>query len=257
MTKKISELDKILDMADNRRIRILKDARTRRKQGADSWPRRLQGSVYRKDIPEKEDVLNFIRANDVKSAADYKRKSSPSSPGYYHCLKLFGSWSEAKKCAYGESTRVAGIVKCDAGYIISMVIQYELWSLKAYAEAHAKRPDIIPPTSVMVKHFGGFRNLLEAVLRMALKPFLERYVELYFKLDRVPTVDECNSNGLPLDMAIRHFGSKDVLDRDLFGMVADQPKKTRSKRAGLQAKPVSKRRQRRRQTEGSSNEKQE
>lgn len=232
------DLDKIFDMTERRRARYLMKLRNSSKNPDQVAPVKRYSNSKREHLPDKDDLISFIVKNDIKTAFDLHAVRKHGDPNLSDCNRLFGSWSKAKLAAYGPVGK--DVVPDDAEYVMKTVIHLELWTIEKYFEARRSKPEIVPPFDAVKKHWGGYKNLMALVIRTALKPFIARYVELCTKYGRIPTVSECARENLPLDCAVSHFGSKEIMDRDLFN--ATVPRKSKSKRKGIQAKKGNRRR---------------
>jgi hypothetical protein len=231
------DVDKILDMTNRRRAKYLMKMRRSSKGIVARGPKRFSNSK-RDHLPDGPELITFIVKNGIKTASDLHEKRTHGDPNLSDCNRLFGSWSKTKVAAYGAE--VKDIVPDDAEYVLKTVIQLELWTMEKYVEARRLKPEVVPPVDAVKKHWGGYKNLMALVIRTALKPFLERYLEICKKHGRIATPSECARENLPLDCAVSHFGSKELMDRDLFSAVI--PRKSKSKRKGIQAKKGNRRR---------------
>lgn len=203
------DIQKIIEMSDEKRRNVIIRRRIRRR------PKRIE----RQRFSEKE-MLNLLKESLCRSWRKWESQRKPEHPSVYDYRKTFGSWGQAVKKAYGDIDTGG---KRDGAYYIKLVIEFDLWKHSQYVIAHKLRPDIVPSYRQLRKGWKSYRVLVEAAKRVSIKKILERYMSLYRRLGRKPTMDQCRQDGVQIDYAIRLLGSRERLD-ELINMVENHAK---------------------------------
>jgi hypothetical protein len=133
----------------------------------------------------------------------------PDEPTVYEFRKAFGSWRNASLQAF---PRVADGIQKDKEYLLKLVLQFDLWTYKDYILAHKSNPEVVPSYKYLRKKWESYRSLVELAKRSSLQKIMERYMVLWRKMGKKPTLEQCKNDGVQIDEAIRLVGSRDKLD---------------------------------------------
>lgn len=205
----MAKIDDILSMSDYQRRKL------RLKKG-----RRKKYHCEKRPDFTREELLAYLRKNDFHSPQQLEKGRKQGEPKVYEYLREFGSWREAKMSAFGIPSPPV-----DPAYIYKSVIEFNLWTEKAYLAARKKRPDIIPPIHVVRKRWGYFRTLKEFARRFCIKMVVEDYWKLKRKLGRHPDLAECRAEGIHLDKVVEFFDGKKALEKFVDSLEAQNEEK--------------------------------
>jgi len=165
----------------------------------------------------KEEVIEFLVSNDIRTRDQLieKRKpgdpDTPGDPDPGDCRKLFGSWVKAKEAAFGRKEVVD--VPCDAEYLADLLISFNVWRYDSYLEKHEESPEIFPSMCHIRSKWGTFSELVSYARARSIRETLNKYLALRRKLGKTPTTKQVRDSGLDLSIATRCFGGKRSLDR--------------------------------------------
>lgn len=198
-------LDDILTMPDSQRLKV--HFRKRRKR------------YHCEKRPKftRDQLLAYLRTNNFRSSHQLMRGRKPGEPKEYEYRREFGTWKNAKLNAFGIPP-----VPTDPVYIYKTVIEFNLWTGKAYLAARKKRPDIIPSIYFIYKHWGRFKRLTEFARRFSIRVLIESYWKLKRKLGRHPEMDECKAHGIHLEKAIEFFDGKRKMEKFVDALEAQE-----------------------------------
>ena len=158
----------------------------------------------------EEDLIDFMRKRNVKTIGQLK-KAKGRKPSIYAFRKVFGSWSEAKKTAFGEEIDILGGPPGDLGYIIKVINDYKVTGVSKYIKLRKDNPSIFPSSYHLYK-FGGFKKIKKISELYSVGDHLEAYAKLKRKLNRIPTPEECRREHIVIDELLSFFGSRRKLN---------------------------------------------
>ena len=204
-------LDDILTMPDSQRHKI----RFRK--------RRKRYHCEKRPKLTRDQLLAYLRTNNFHTSYQLMRGRKPGEPKEYEYRREFGTWKNAKLNAFGIPP-----APTDPEYIYKTVIEFDLWTEKAYRAARKRRPDIIPSISAVFKRWGKFKTLKEFARRFSIKVLIESYWELKRKLGRHPELDECRAHGIHLEKAVEFFEGKRKLEKFVDALEVKNEEKGRS-----------------------------
>ena len=153
--------------------RKLKLGKKRRRYRKENRPRRSKG-----------ELVAFLRENDFRSSRQLEAGRKPGEPNTNDFRKEFGSWQNALDSAFTDLQEV----RFTPEYMAKSVLEFGLWTCLKYLAARAARPDVIPSMYRVKQQWGYFSNLKEFAVRMSIAETLNRYITLYRKLGRIPTM---------------------------------------------------------------------
>jgi len=174
---------------------------------------------YRKEVRPKrtpEELIDWLRANDIHKIRDVSLKRKPGDPTISDYRLAFAKWKDALDRAFGFQMPKPNVD--DAEYMAKVVTQLGIWTLEDYIDARKKRPDIVPCYKALTKRWGGFRRLKFLCQRYSFVAVFNEYLKLRRRLGHLPTTDECKDNNVVLDKAIQHFGSRKKMDAFIDSM---------------------------------------
>ena len=204
-------LDDILTMPDSQRQKI-RFRKRRKKYHCEKRPKFT-----------REELLAYLRKNNFRSPLQIMKGRKPGEPKTYEYLREFGTWKNAKLNAFGVPP-----APTDPVYIYKTVIEFNLWTQKAYLAARKKRPDIIPSIRIVYNRWGKFSTLKKFAQRFSIRVLIESYWELKRKLGRHPESDECRAHGIHLEKAIEFFDGKRKLEKFVDALESQNEEKGRS-----------------------------
>ena len=156
----------------------------------------------------RDELLEFLRENNYRSRSQLLAGRTGDDPTPYDYIKEFGSWGKAMhEVWYRYEPRF------DKRYVVQAVVEFGLWTRKAYLKARIDRPDILPSLHVIRREFGSWGIMKEIAAGLSLKETLASYAELKRKLGKKPTLSDCKRAGLILDKAMSLYGGKKGLDK--------------------------------------------
>ena len=155
----------------------------------------------------RDELLLFLRKNNIKGRKHLDKFRQDGGPSAYDYWKEFGSWSKAISTAWGD------FVDIDRHYIVRTVVEFNLWTFKAYCRMRKLNPDVIPSIYVMRKEFGSWSVLKSIAQAFSVKETLRTYMELRRKLRRRPTNEDCQRARIDLTKVIEIYGDKRKFDR--------------------------------------------
>jgi hypothetical protein len=170
--------------------------------------RRARGPYKKKERPKrtKEQLSNYLIKNNYRTRAQLVngRKEGDPTPDDYK--KEYGNWTNAV-------TEIFNIEPLDRRYVLKAIIEFNLWTQRAYINAHRKRPDILPSYYIVTKEFGSWVIIKELAVMVSVKKTLHAYMELKKRLGRIPTLEDCQMAGLIIDSVVKIYDGKSGLDK--------------------------------------------
>jgi len=162
----------------------------------------------------REEMLVFLRERKIRSSRELLKIRKPDEPNVDDYRKEFGSWADAVYLAFGSIS----VSEHDADYMLKVVSEFNLWTVKRFREARKIDPVSVPSWSEVKKEWGSYTNLIESARRMNLKKLLEEYRKLMRRLGRIPTLSDLKNNDVRMDEAIKFYGSKKEMDEFVLMM---------------------------------------
>jgi len=117
---------------------------------------------------------------------------------------------QARLVAFGPPPSKIG--KFDAAYMAKAVIEFDLWTRKAYHSSRMKRPDVLPSLHFVYREWGTFGQLTDYARRVSIRHVLDSYLAFWRRLGKAPTLAECREEGIALETPVKYFGSKREMD---------------------------------------------
>lgn len=200
---------KVLDMSPEKRRHICLDNN------------KIKKRFYYK--PDKEytsdEMLLWASERGITSVRQFYKYRNNDGPSYQKILKNFGSWGNFKEKLISLKkdfySNIIGNAPTDAEYLLSVVVQYDLWTSRSYEKARIKNPEIIPSFYWVKYHFGRWKNLIILAEQVCIEHIISRYVLLREKLGRWATYTECKKEMIDLEPLYEIHGGKKNLDRFL------------------------------------------
>ena len=187
----------MLEMSDEQRYR-LRPFKKRRKY------------IYERRKFSQEELIGYLRKNNFTSAGKLETGRKPGEPRVYDYKKEFGKWENARSAAFGIMEIDCGV---NAKYILRAVIEYNLWTAKAYRAIHNKEPSIFPSLHRVLKKWGGkWSIVVGAAKQLSFKSTLDEYKKLWNKLGHTPSMEEVNAEGISLESVLRYYKTKKAID---------------------------------------------
>lgn len=186
--------------AERRRLRLRKRFRRYKKQ-------------VRSQLSQ-DDMLTYLRERQIRSCRALDKKRKADEPNTNDFRKVFGSWNEAQRKAFGSDIAV----DMDGDYILKVVFDLGLWSVAKFKSARKFDPVSIPSWYQVYKTWGSYRNLLESAKRKHLLFILSDYRKLMRKLGHIPSIDDLRSANLRMDEAIKFYGGKKQMDEFIMSL---------------------------------------
>jgi hypothetical protein len=187
-------------------LAMSKYARKRRrlKQKRKKYSKEVRGPF------DRQMLLEHLRESGIRSWRKYKAARKSGDPTVYDYRKEFGSWEVACHVAFGKDP--IEVKKLDHNYIYLTIIQFNLWTLRAYLEARKVRPDVLPSRARLREEWGRWSNVKDCAQRASTARTVDEYIKLWRRLGRKPKKQDCKDVGLVIDEAIAYYGSKKEMD---------------------------------------------
>jgi len=161
-----------------------------------------------------DEMLQYLRDNKIHSCIVLEKIRGPNDPNTNDFKKVFGKWTEAVRQAFGSKIAV----DVDNEYLIKLVQEFNLWSVRRFREVRKQHPEVVPSWFVVKKKFGTYRNLIESARRRNLQMLLLEYKKLIRRLGRLPTLGEIRDSNLRMNEAIAFYGGKKQMDDFVMSM---------------------------------------
>lgn len=159
----------------------------------------------------KEELLEYLRKNNFRSAHQLEVGRKPCEPNVYDYRKEFGNWENARSAVFGIRTMDFGF---NAHYLLKTVIEFNLWTVRAYQAKRILEPDIFPSLRQIRKKWGGkWSIMVGAAKQLSFKATLDAYKKLWRRLGRKPTMEDASIAGISLESVLRYYKRKEELDK--------------------------------------------
>jgi len=169
------------------------------------------------DNYSEEELIDFLVRRDIRTTGQLK-KAKGRKPTLYIFKKVFGSWNNAKRAAFGEEPKkVIGDPPTDLGYIIKIIHEYNIKEVMEYIKLRKKKPDIVPSSYHLYK-FGGFTKVKKISELYTVGDHLEEYAKFKRRLGRIPSPKECREQHIAIDELLEYFVSKRKLNDFIDGV---------------------------------------
>jgi hypothetical protein len=171
---------------------------------------RKRGQYRKYDRPARSsaELLSYARQNKITSRPVLLKVRKDGDPMPWDYIKVFGSWAKAMSAA-GQTTAL----QFDRKYLVSLVVEFGLWTKQKYEEAHKKRPDIVPSLFIARKTIGSWAALKSFAMAFSVKESMRAYIELGERLGKIPTREECRYARVDLSAMLAVYGKKKELDQ--------------------------------------------
>ena len=169
------------------------------------------------DSYSEDELIEFLIRRSIRTMGQLK-KARGRKPTVYIFRKIFGSWNNAIKAAFGEdSINIIGEPPSDLGYIIKLINDYNIKEVMEYIALRKKKPDIFPSSYHLYK-FGGFIKIKKISELYTVGDHLEEYAKLKRKLGRIPTPKECRKDHVAIDELVKYFETRRKLNDFIDGV---------------------------------------
>lgn len=201
---------------------------------------KLRGKYAKKETRSfsEEELLSFLRERRYRTRKALREGRKEGEPTDSHYQRVFGSWGEATRVAFGPEVSDTEAEKKLAGYMAEAVSKLGLWTFEKYLAARREGlkgvpsyyermglwVGLVPSAHAVMKSWGSWSNLLYAAKGLNLKKELDECVILMRRLGRVPGMEDCKHHGINLSKALSHYGSKKKLDSVLKRMLDEERK---------------------------------
>ena len=209
--------DDILKLPDGvRRNLRLSTLRKRRKNSKNL--RTPPKPYFKRDVvPTKEDVVKFIRANDIRTRAQLKKLNS-DLVREVDIKRHFGNWRNAYFEIWGPPTWQTCV---SADYILKCILEFQINTESGYIKASSRFPDIIPPKREVFLYWGSFSNLFECARRKDLKGTITEYAKYVMTHNgKFPSPTQLQASGIRIGEGVRIFGGKDKFDKFVAELIS-------------------------------------
>lgn len=189
---------------------------------------RPRGPYKRRPTRTPEQLVEYLRINDIRSIRQLRRKLSPEAPIPHDIIKAFGSWQAAKETAFGKLGPFDLPKRPDPKYLVNTAVELDLGTRDAYLAARRRRPDIVPSIHWVRALYGSWDRLKWATEQVSVKACLERWMTLRRRLGRTPTLMEAHQAGIsfePLKRIFKTSGELNEFLKDLARVADKQPMK--------------------------------
>jgi hypothetical protein len=183
-------------------FRLSRQERRRLRVGR-SRPKKYREREKRKDM-SRDELLDYLRGNEFRTWRKLEAGREPGEPTIGDYRKAFGSWLEARDAAFGPSEAFHS--KITAEYLVKVVAEYGLWTMRHYRAGRKIRPDIVPSYWYVEKEFKHWSTLRYYAERYDARRMLTLYMRLRRRLGHDPTADECRDREVDLPRLINIFG---------------------------------------------------
>jgi len=159
----------------------------------------------------KEELASYLVKNGFKSRKSLRagrREGDPTDDDY---VSAYGSW----RAAVAEIWRSKPL---DRQYVVKSILEFKLWTKRAYRAARSRRPDVFPSLHAVEREFGCWGILKQIATAMSFKKTLAAYMELKRRLGRKPSAKDCLMAGIIIEGAIKLHGGKKGFDRFIEAM---------------------------------------
>ncbi len=209
--------DDILKLPDGVRRNLKLSTRRKSRKGVNRTHTYPHSYVRRNVFPTKEEVVRFIRANNIRKMSQLKEINS-DFVREFDILKYFGGWRNASFEIWGPPSWQ----KCvSADYILKCILEFRINTKSAYIKAAYKFPDVIPPEREVFFYWGSFKNLFECARRKNLKGIIIEYAKYVLAHNgKFPSPSQLQSIGIRIGEGVRIFGGKEKFDNFVSELIA-------------------------------------
>ena len=173
--------------------------------------RKRRTYIWEKRKFSRDELLEYLKRNNFRSADKLKAGRELGEPAVYDYQKEFGNWENARSTAFGIRDMDFGF---DEKYLIKAVIEFNLWSVRAYNQSRKKDPIVFPSVYKIRKKWGGKWSIMVGAAKQdCLKMVMTAYSRLWRRLGRRPRLEEVKDAGISLDRATELYGGKVRLDK--------------------------------------------
>jgi hypothetical protein len=141
-------------------------------------------------------------------------------------FRIIGNWATVKEQAFGKPSPFDLPKRPTVNYIINSIADMDLWTREAYEKKRAVNPDLIVSPYWIRTLFGSWDKARWSAEQISMKGCLARWMTVYRRLGRVPTMAELDQYGVSLEPLKRVHKTKtdlnDFLNR--LAQVADKLK---------------------------------
>jgi hypothetical protein len=192
--------------------------------------------ISREKRPEltKDELVNFLLKNKIKSANKLRKIRKAGDPKVYDYVLAFDSWKNARQAAYGTmSDWISKPISSDEE-LIRLVLENNIRTSTQYKQKQKERPDIYPSIKKIFVRWGRWSAFKHHVQSYSIKRTIEEYMKLSRRLRRIPTSVDCRQENLVLDKAIATLGEgkKHLLDKFVFHQLMENEIKDWGTNAG-------------------------
>jgi hypothetical protein len=170
--------------------------------------RRRNSRRRRRERPErtKEQLADYLREKGFKTRDQLRNGRDEGDPTDTDYRREWGSWTAAVKEVWGKPI--------DRAFVAKGLIQFELWTARAYQAKRKERPysEILPSLRAINKEFGSWSALKRIARAMSLGKVLDDYIALKKKLGRRPKLEDCKAAGIVLEKALEIHRTKRAFD---------------------------------------------
>lgn len=170
-------------------------------------PRSQNFNVTRKRDWTKDELIEYVKENNITSVRELQRARRRGDPSLYYYKKLFGSWFNFKKEVFGLKEKPLP-PPTNPEYLISVALTFNLYIIEDYKKMSKKFPEIVPPKCYIFKHFGTWSNFKSIVRRSGFKNLIKDLMDFRRENNKWPTSFECKKMKIDLKALIEFYGSK-------------------------------------------------
>jgi len=155
----------------------------------------------------RDELTNYLISNNIKKCHKLNKQRTNDEPIYYDYYKEFGGWEKAIQEIFGYMNNTSFVslrteLEFDE-YLINIVVENNINTTSEYKEKAKKFPEQFPPYCNILKRFGKWSYFKSIINAYSVSRVLESYYKLYKALKKLPTREQCESNGIILDRAIK------------------------------------------------------
>ena len=163
--------------------------------------RKPRGPYLKRPQRTQDELIAFIKSNNITSVRQLKRLRKPDEPNYYDFAKAFGasSWSTVTDKAFGKPMPFSLPQRPTANYIITSIADFDLWTRDAYEKKRAAHPDILYSPYWIRTLFGTWDKAKWGAEQISCRACLNRWLALTRRLGRAPTLGEIDQAGISLE----------------------------------------------------------
>ena len=164
----------------------------------------------------QDELLERLRELGARSWRTFESARIDGDPTVDDYRKEFGSWQNAKDAAFGKD--IIKVNQLDHEYICRTIIEFNLWTFRAYKKARARDPDIIPSMHRVLDEWGCWSNVKQLAREYSVKLVVSDYIKLWRRLGKKPSLSDCRDANVRIDEALRLYKKKRKLDEAVEDM---------------------------------------